>query len=342
MSSALALAQNNLLSPTVLCFVLGAIATFLRSDLKIPEAIYSLFTIYLLLAIGLKGGAELSHGPLLDVWKPLLSALLLGIITPLVAIGFARAFRIGLADAAALGAHYGSVSVVTFIAVRGFLDSLGIPVGSYVTSIAVIMEIPGILVSLLVAHVFLKPDHKIDVSLSPNSSKARPLGAVIHEILSGRSLLLLLGGLIIGYLSGEKGYSRVDPLFGPPFQGVVALFLLEMGMLAAKRARELKRLGRNVFVFILAFGTCVPLVNGCLGLLLGHFAGMSVGSATVLATLAASASYIAAPAAVRLALPEANPGLYLNAALTVTFPFNLAVGIPLYYSLSRYINEVWS
>jgi uncharacterized protein len=345
MENALSLAQSNLLSPVVLCFALGAVATFVRSDLKIPEAVYSLLTIYLLLSIGLKGGVELSHSSLLEVWKPILAALFLGTITPLVAIGAARAMRMNIADSAALGAHYGSISVVTFIAVRAFLDAVHAPVSGYVTSLAVVMEIPGILVSLLVASLMQRSkalkSGASDSKTSPALLKPRPLGVVVHEILTGRSLVLLLGGLVIGFVSGTPGYARVEPFFGPPFQGAVALFLLEMGMLAARRARDLRKLGASVFVFLLAFGTLVPAVNASLGLLIGHAAGLSLGSATILATLAGSASYIAAPAAVRLALPEANPGLYLNAALTVTFPFNLAIGIPSYYALASFLYEVW-
>ncbi len=324
LGEALALASDNVLSPSVLCFFLGAVATLVRSDLKIPEAVYSLLTTYLLFAIGLKGGAELSHAPLEIVWKPLACGVALGVVTPAVAFIGARAGRQSVADAAALAAHYGSVSVVTFIATMGFLERLGTPAESHVNALVVVMEVPAIVLALLIAHV-----------LGPARTNGPPrrLREAMREVVTGRSLLLMLGGLVIGILSGTQGYARVEPFFGPPFQGVVALFLLEMGMLAARRLQALRRAG----AFVVAFGTCVPLINAALGLALARGVGLALPEATVLSTLAASASYIAAPAAVRLALPEANPSLYLNAALTVTFPFNLIIGIPLYHAAARFV-----
>lgn len=318
--------QANLLSPVVLCFFLGCIATWVKSDLKIPESIYSLLTIYLLFALGLKGGAELSHAQMQDLVKPALATLALGVATPLVAYAVARlAGRLSVPDAAALGAHFGSVSVVTFIAAQSFLSAMDVAFEGFVSTLVVLLEAPAILLSLLLAR--MKQSESFDWST---------LRRATHEILAGRSLLLLMGGLVIGALSGTGGYQKVAPLFGEPFQGVVALFLLEMGIIASKRFRDLRKSG----VFIVLFGTLVPLFNGALGAVLGHCAGMSLGGTALLATLAASASYIAAPAAVRIALPEANPGLYLTATLTVTFPFNLVFGIPLYLKMAERLREV--
>lgn len=317
--------QTNLLSPVVLCFLLGCFATWLKSDLRIPEQIYSLLTIYLLFALGLKGGVELSHADPNLLWKPALATLGLGLVTPLLAYFVARFFgRMSVTDAAALGAHYGSVSVVTFIATQSFLSSIGINYEGFLSTLVVILEAPAILVSLLLARLKQAGD-----------SDWKAMRTAFHEIVSGRSLLLLMGGLLIGALSGSEGYKRVEPLFGAPFQGVVALFLLEMGIVASKRFRDLKKVG----VFVLLFGTIVPVINSLLGALLGHISGLSFGGTVVLSTLAASASYIAAPAAVRIALPEANPGIYLTAALTITFPFNLVFGIPLYLKIVQTLSE---
>ncbi|MEY4064321.1 MAG: hypothetical protein RIR26_529 [Pseudomonadota bacterium] len=314
--------QSNLLSPVVLCFVLGCVATWVKSDLRIPESIYSLLTIYLLFALGLKGGVELSQADPALLWKPAFATLVLGILTPLIAYGAARGVgKLSVPDAAALAAHYGSVSVVTFIAVQSFLSAVGISYEGFLSTLVVVLEAPAILVGLLMARL-----------QEPQEKDAAGLKTVLHEILSGRSMLLLMGGLIIGALSGKQGYARVEPLFGAPFQGVVALFLLEMGIVASKRFRDLKKVG----VFVLFFGTLIPLINSFLGIFLGQLSGLSLGGTVILGTLAASASYIAAPAAVRIALPEANPGVYLTSALTVTFPFNLVVGIPLYLKIAQH------
>lgn len=315
--SALDLIEINLLSPAVLAFVLGAVATLLRSDLRFPEAISSIFSIYLLLAIGLKGGVELSRTTLEAFWAPCLATLLLGIAIPLWCYAVLRRLgRFDVPNAAALAAHYGSVSAVTFTACLTFLERLQIPTERFLPALVAILEIPALLVALLLART----------SVGPASS-----GKAFHEVLTGKSVVLLGGGLLIGYLAGEEGFAKVSPFFVTPFQGVLTLFLLDLGTLAAGRFRDLKQAGP----FLLGFGMAAPLANGVLGVLFGTWAGLSLGGAHVLGVLAASASYIAAPAAVRVALPQANPAYYLTAALAITFPFNLAVGIPLLFSVAR-------
>lgn len=317
--------QSNLFSPVVLCFFLGCFSTFIKSDLRIPEAIYSVLTIYLLFALGLKGGVELSHTPFSDIWKPSLATIFVGILTPLIAFLAARhAGKLTVEDSAALAAHYGSVSVVTFIAVQSFLKNFDIAFEGFLSTQVVLLEVPAIFIGLLLAQL----------ARSSHSDWSVIRGAM-HEILASKSILLLIGGLVIGALSGSTGYAKVEPFFGAPFQGVVALFLLEMGIVASKRFRDLRTVGG----FVLLFGTLIPLVNALLGTFVGHWAGLSVGGTAILATMAASASYIAAPAAVRLALPEANPGIYLTSALTVTFPFNLVVGIPLYLKIAQLLKD---
>jgi hypothetical protein len=315
---ALELVRINLLSPVVLAFVLGAVATWVRSDLRIPDEIHAALSIYLLLAIGLKGGAALAETPFAELWRPGLATLALGLATPLWCYALLRrALGFGVEDAAALAAHYGSVSAVTFVASVSFVDAAGAKPEGMMPTLLALLEVPGIAVALLIART--------------RARDPLPLGEALRDIVAGRSILLLLGGLVIGALGGRRGLDAVAPFFVAPFQGVLCLFLLELGMTAARRLRDVRRVG----VPLLGFGVLVPLLHGVLGAALGRLSGLSLGGSAVLGTMAASASYIAAPAAVRLALPAANPALYLTAALGITFPFNLAIGIPLYFAIAQ-------
>jgi len=316
----LELLRTNLLSPTVLAFALGITATLVKSDLKIPDALYTTLSIYLLLAIGLKGGEALATTPISLVWKPALATLALGVLTPLLSyVTLRRLGRFDVVNAAAVAAHYGSVSAVTFIAATTFMQAAQEPIEGFLPTLVAILEVPAIVIALLIAR---------------RSLGGGSLGEAVREIFSGKSILLLLGGSIMGLLSGPEGLKQVAPVFVEPFRGVLVLFLLELGMVAAKRLRDLRKVGS----FLLGFAIVMPIVQGSLGVWLGSLAGMSVGGAMVLGTMAASASYIAAPAAVRIALPQANPSYYLTASLGITFPFNLTLGIPLYYALSRWLN----
>jgi hypothetical protein len=311
--------QANLLSPMVLAFALGVLATLLRSDLKVPDALYDSLAIYLLLAIGLKGGVALSEARLAEVALPALATLALGAATPVWCFAILR--KLGGFDrvnAAAVAAHYGSVSAVTFIACLAFLQEIGQPYEGFVPALVALLEVPGIVVALLLAR---------------RGGEAH-WGQTVRELLSGKSVVLLTGGLAIGWLSGREGFSHVAPLFEGLFKGALVLFLLEMGLVTARRFRDLRRMGP----FLVGFGLVMPVLHAALGVGLGTLAGLSAGGATVLGVLAASASYIAAPAAVRIALPEASPSLYLTAALAVTFPFNLAVGIPLAHAMARLVH----
>lgn len=313
----LELVRLNLFSPMVLAFVLGVVATLVHSDLKFPEELYTGLSIYLLLAIGLKGGAELSETSLAEFWAPAAVTLLLGCTIPVVAYVILRRFgRFEVADAAALAAHYGSVSAVTFAAVQTFLQGVDVPYEGFMPTLVALLEVPAIIIALLIARMAL--------------GGGGNWGEVLRELLVGKSILLLLGGLVIGALAGKAGLQQVAPLFVDPFRGALTLFLLEMGMVAARRFGDLRKVGG----FLIGFGILMPIVNGVVGIWLGRLAGLSPGGAVVLGTLAASASYIAAPAAVRIALPQANPSYYLTASLAITFPFNLAIGIPLYYLIS--------
>lgn len=316
--------QANLLSPAVLFFALGLVAALLRSELKFPEPLYAALTIYLLVAIGFKGGVAIAEAGLGRIWLPGLAAIVLGCVIPLWTYPVLRfGGRLPAVDAAAIAAHYGSVSAVTFIAATNYLKSIGQPYESYAIAFLAVMESPAILVGVVLGKL----------ATSRNGSSAIPLRTVVHEALFGRSIFLLLGALVIGAICGPAGMDKVGPFFVTPFQGVLALFLLEMGIVAGRRLEDLRKVGP----FLLVFGIVVPMVNGAIGVALGQVTGLELGGATLLGVLAASASYIAAPAAIRLSLPEANPTLYLTASLAVTFPFNIALGIPLYFAIARHL-----
>jgi uncharacterized protein len=319
----LEVAGSNLATPAILAFLLGIIAALLRSDLRLPEPIYQAISIYLLFAIGLKGGAALSEAALGDVLLPVLATLAIGVAVPLWVYAATRTIgRFGVPDAAALAAHYGSTSVVTFTAALTFMQAINEPVEGFAPTLVAIMEVPAIVVGLLIARMRMG-ERAGDGNLTE----------ALREVMVGRSIVLLVGGLGVGLIAGADGLVGVNPFFVEPFQGVLTLFLLEMGIVTGRRFADLKTAG----VFLLIFGLTAPVINGVAGVGLGAAAGLSVGGAAILGTIAASASYIAAPAAVRIALPEANPSLYLTASLAVTFPFNLTVGIPLYYQVASWI-----
>jgi hypothetical protein len=316
---------QNLISPIVLCFALGMIATWIRSDLEVPPAIYQGLSLYLLIAIGLKGGAAVSQTPISELAGPALITLVLGFITPLSAYFLMRRFgRLGQIDAAAVAAHYGSVSAVTFLAAIEAARAAGMIAEGYLSALVAVLEVPGIFVGLVLARQ----------GAQGGKTKGSNLGEAIHEVLTGRSILLLIGGLVIGTVCGAEKVNEVAPFFITPFKGVLCLFLLELGMVAARRMRDLKNAGWRLLVL----GAFLPVFHGILGVAGGLLVGMETGGAAVLGAMAGSASYIAAPAAVRIALPQASPGIYLTLSLGVTFPFNLTVGIPLFMAISRWLD----
>ena len=315
----------NLLTPAVLFFALGIVAALLKSDLKFPEALYVTLTIYLLTALGFKGGVAISEAGIAKVILPALAAMLLGVIIPLWTYPLLRfGGKLRPVDAAAIAAHYGSVSAVTFITATNYLKSISEPYESYATAFLAVMESPAIIVGVLLGKMTLEKQSPVF-----NGS----LRSLLREAVFGQSVFLLVGGLFIGMACGKAGMEKVEPFFVTPFQGVLALFLLEMGLVAGQRLDDLKKVGP----FLVAFGIVMPLVHGCIGVLLGKYCGLSLGGTTLMAVLAASASYIAAPAAVRLSLPDASPALYLTPSLAITFPFNITIGIPVYYALAKYL-----
>ncbi|MFN3708543.1 sodium-dependent bicarbonate transport family permease [Microcella sp.] len=306
------LALQNLLSPPVLAFLIGIIAVVVKSDLRVPDALTQSVSIYLLLAIGLKGGVALRSADPGEVLGPILLALALGIVIPFAAyLALRVATPLGPLDRGSIAAHYGSTSLVTFTAALVFLDLAGLGYPGYAPTLLAVLEIPGIIIGVLLA--------------MRHSAEASTGWRALRDVMAGKSIILLLGGLAVGAAIGERGYAPLQPFFVDPLTGVLTLFLLALGLEVGLRLGSLKQAGFGLIVFALVF----PLLAGSLGVLAATAIGMSVGGAVVLGILCGSASYIAAPAAVRFALPDANLTYPLSASLGVTFPLNLLAGIPL-------------
>ena len=306
------LVLDGLLSAPVVAFVLAVLAGLARFEVRLPEALPPVLSTFLLLAIGLKGGRSLALSSPGELALPLLAALVVGVVTPLVAFAAMRGFvRLDRTDAAGVAAHYGSVSAVTFIVALTVVEQQGLAAEGILAGLLGVLEVVGSVVGL---------------ALATRGAGGTTWSGALAEIVRGRSITMLLLGIAVGAAVGDARLAPVDPLFVGLFQGALVLFLVEMGAIAAERLREVARVGPR----LVAAAILVPVVNGGIGALLGAAAGLSTGGVAVLAVLAASASYIAAPAAVRIALPEADPALSITAALGITFPFNLTVGIPLF------------
>lgn len=322
-NGSLDLALTNLTSPPVLAFVLGLIAVLVRSDVRLPDAVYQAISMYLLLAIGIKGGVALREADLAQLPGPLIATLALGTAIPTAAFLLLRGLTpLGAIDRGAIAAHYGSTSLVTFTAAIVFLDAAGESYEGFMATLLTVMEVPGIVVGLMLA--------------GATSRGGVTFGAALREVLAGRSIVLLTGGLALGALTGSIGYERVEPFFGDLFTGILTLFLLELGFLTGRRLKDIRLAGPGLVLFAVAF----PFLAGTAGIALGTLAGLSTGGAMVLGVLSASASYIAAPAAVRLSLPQANPAYSLTASLGLTFPVNLVIGIPTYLWLARAVSDM--
>jgi hypothetical protein len=311
----------------VFFFLLGVFARLVKSDLRLPEALYETLSIYLLLAIGLKGGIELSKQPLAALAPQVLACMALGFVIPFALYPLARALRLSGVDAAALVAHYGSVSVVTFAVATAALTRQGIAYESHAALWVAVMEAPGLVAGILLARWSLR---------GADRGRRTDWSSLAHDVLFGKSVLLLLGGLLIGAVAGEAGTAPIKAVFIDPFKGVLALFLLELGLVAGGRLAEVRRFGPAVLVI----GLGAPPLLALAGAATGWALGLSTGGVALLATLAASASYIAAPTAMRIAVPQANAALSITAALGITFPFNIVVGIPMYIELARWLERI--
>lgn len=306
----------NLQNPPILFFLLGLLAPLLRCQLEIPAPVTKLIALYLLWAIGFKGGVELAKGGLdQEALATLGAAMLLATATPLWVFAIARR-RFSVHDAAALAATYGSVSAVTFLTACALLDRVGVPFGGHMVAAMALMESPAIVIAVLLRRRSLA---------ATGAAPAVRLGPLLHDALLNGPVLLLLGSLVIGALCGERGYERMRPLCTDLFPGVLVFFLLDLGVMAGGR---LAQVGRNAR-FLVPFAILLPVAHAALGLGLAWLLGLGVGDGILLATLAASASYIAVPAAMRLAIPESEPSIYVAGALGVTFPWNIVFGLPL-------------
>ncbi|MCC5970345.1 MAG: sodium-dependent bicarbonate transport family permease [Pararhodobacter sp.] len=320
MDQILSLAGQNLLSPVILCFVLGLSAALARSDLTFPEAIAKGMSLYLLFAIGFKGGASVAeHGADLRLGMAVLVGVVLSFLLPFAAYLLLRSLARGVSatDAAAVAGHYGSISIVTFVAASTLLQARGITFEGYMVAVAAAMEAPAIVSALWLA------------TRGGSGTKITP--DLWREIMLNGSIVLLLGAFTIGWITGERGLAEIAPLIVAPFKGVLCLFLLDMGIVAGRGLRNARGV---ISAGVIAFGLLMPLVGASVGALAGLLLGLSAGGVTLMMVLAASASYIAVPAAMRVALPKANPALYLTLALAITFPFNLTLGIPLYMAVA--------
>ena len=312
------LVAANLLSPAVICFAVGAFAAYVKSDLRVPQQVHETISMYLLFSIGLKGGIALDNSAGASMLLPFLATIFMGVLTPLIAFYVARQIgKQSIVDSGAMAAHFGSVSAVTFMAALNFATLSGFQIEGYLTALLIVLEVPGIIIGIVIARLM-------------SENRTISVNHVLREAITSKSVMLMGGGLLVGLLTDAKGIEAVSTVFITPFQGVLAFFLLELGVVALKRLRESKA----PLPFMLGFGITMPI-----GLIVGHFAGFSVGGTAVFATMAASASYIAAPAAVRMAMPEANEGLYLTTSISITLPFNIIIGIPAYFAVSAMISD---
>lgn len=321
MQDILSLAAENLLSPMILCFALGLFAALARSELTVPEAAAKALSIYLLFAIGFKGGVAVAdHGVDARLISALLAGVALSFALPLVAFGLLRGMtRLSVTDAAAVAAHYGSISIVTFVTGTSVLTSRGIASEGYMVAVAAAMEAPAIISALWL--------------VSRKGGGAQRMDSDLwREILLNGSIVLLVGSFLIGMITGAEGMARIESFIVSPFQGVLCLFLLDMGLVAGRGLRA----SRGVLSLgAVGFGFVMPVIGAAAGLVAGMILGLSTGGVALMMVLAASASYIAVPAAMRVALPEANPSVYLTLSLGVTFPFNLTLGIPAYVAVAQ-------
>ncbi len=318
---------SNILNPPVLFFFLGILAILLQSDLEIPQPLPKLFSLYLLLAIGFKGGYEIDESGINpEIALTLLAAIFMASVVPIYSF-FILKLKLDSYNAAAIAATYGSISAVTFITAQSFLKVLSIDSGGHMVAALALMESPAIIVGIVLVRVFAKTQ-KPEIEAEEDKFS---WSEVFREAFLNGSVFLLVGSVIVGILTGEKGWEKLHPFTQDIFYGVLSFFLLDMGMVAARRIKDLSNTG----FFLISFGVFMPVLNAIIGILISKVIGMSEGNALLFAVLCASASYIAVPAAMRMTVPEANPSLYVSMALAITFPFNIIVGIPLYFNIIK-------
>lgn len=319
---------QNLLSPAIMFFALGIIAGFLKSDLEVPESISRYLAIYLMMAIGFKGGVAIAETPEIngEVVSTILAGLAFGFLQPFLGYFLlSKTTKLDKPTAAAVAAHYGSISMVTFVTAASFLDTNEVIYAGYIVAVLALMEAPAILSGLFIAHRTAPETIKATEKVTPKLSR---------EIFTNGAILLLIGSFLIGWASGTTGYQKMEGFLVTPFQGILALFLLDMGLLVSRQLTNLK----DFNLPLLLFGIYMPLFSAAIGLGCSYLIGLDVGTATLFTVLFASASYIAVSAAMRLALPQAKASVYVPMSLAVTFPFNIIVGIPLYFSVAEFLS----
>jgi hypothetical protein len=315
---------TNFLQPIVLAFLLGTLAGAVKSELELPEAVVKLLSIYLLFSLGITGGRELAKADVGTLWPLIGITILMTFAIPTLAYIITRRLgRMDISNSAAIAAHYGSVSTATFFASMSFATAMGTPAEGYMAAMVALMEF-GVIYSLIIARV----------AMGRTKSGGVQAWELFLSVIRGRGILLLVGGMFIGYIATDKQWQQISPFYEGLFRGMLMLFLLEMGITAARQIKAFRRVG----VFMAGFGVLMPLIHGLVGISLGHLAGMTVGGAFVFGAICASASFIDAPAACRASLPEANPGIYLTSSLGVTLHFNLLLGLPLYYQYAKWLS----
>ncbi len=332
MDSSLILA--NVLTPPILFFFIGLTAVLVKSDLEIPQPIPKLFSLYLLLSIGFKGGHELHESGLtFEVASALIAAVVMAAVVPIYSYFILR-LKLDIYNAAAIAATYGSISAVTFVTASSFLTRIGVEFGGHMVAGLALMESPAIIIGLLLVRVFANRSAELDDALLGKEKESLPWGEVLRESFLNGSVYLLIGSLLVGLITSKEGWESVKPFTGDMFYGVLTFFLLDMGLVAARRLQDLRRGGP----FLIGFSVLMPVFNALIGIGIAGLLQMTPGNALLFAVLCASASYIAVPAAMRMTVPEANPSLYISMALALTFPFNIIIGIPVYYQL---IQRFW-
>ena len=327
--------MHAFLDPAILFFVFGVLAASVKSNLEIPSAISRFLSLYLLMALGLKGGFALAHsGFTREVATSLGSAIALAVIIPLVGYGFLRRFLSGF-DAAAVAATYGSVSAVTFVTAVQFLDNNGIAFGGHMAAAMALMESPAIILAVFLANSHrqqhtarsnLQIQNGMAVLAGSSSGSSRPLKKILHESFTDGAQLLLLGAMLVGLISGDAGETAMQPFSGDLFKGMLAFFLLDMGLMTARSMHQIK----GIPLGLLMYAVLAPILHAAMAMVIALLIEASRGDAILLMVLAASASYIAVPAVLRTAIPEAKPSLYFGMSLGITFPLNLLIGIPCY------------
>ncbi len=321
---------SNILNPPVLFFFIGMTAILLKSDLEIPQPLPKLFSLYLLFAIGIKGGHEIQKSGITnEIAITLIAAIVLASIVPIYSF-FILKIKLDTYNAGAIAAAYGSISAVTFVTATSFLEEQPIPIeyGGHMVAALALMESPAIIVGLILVRLFTKSSDSDEGKSESDFS----WGEVLREAFLNASVFLLLGSLFVGIVTNEQGWEKLDIFTNKIFYGMLTFFLLDMGLVAAKRIGDLRKSG----LFVIGFSILMPILNAFIAIFIAHVIGLSPGNALLFSVLCASASYIAVPAAMRMTLPEANPSLYLSMALALTFPFNIIIGIPVYMEIINY------